>query len=65
MVLKYLLLDQLDEIKALNKIMEIHWESKEDDRISEFSLKQYQQIRLKCIKDFNQIIKNTKLDPNK
>lgn len=50
---KYQLLDCLDEISSTQKMIELHDESSE--KISNFMLSQYRDIRRQGIKEFNEI----------
>ena len=56
---KYQLLDCLDEISSTQKMIELHDESSE--KISNFMLSQYRDIRRQCIKEFNEISNGKKI----
>ena len=56
---KYQLLDCLDEISSTQKMIELHDESSE--KISNFMLSQYRDIRRRSIIEFNDISKRNKI----
>ena len=56
---KYQLLDCLDEISSTQKIIELH--SDNSDRISNFMMSQYRDIRRQGIKEFNEISNGKKI----
>ncbi len=56
---KYQLLDCLDEISSTQKMIELHDESSE--KISNFMLSQYRDIRRQGIKEFNEISNGKKI----
>lgn len=59
---KYQLLDCLDEISSTQKMIELHDES--SDKISNFMLSQYRDIRRQGIKEFNEINNGKKISNN-
>ena len=56
---KYQLLDCLDEISSTQKMIELHDDS--SDKISNFMLSQYRDIRRQGIKEFNEINNGKKI----
>ena len=56
---KYQLLDCLDEISSTQKMIELHDDS--SDKISNFMLSQYRDIRRQGIKEFNDINNGKKI----
>lgn len=56
---KYQLLDCLDEISSTQKIIELH--SDNSDRISNFMMFQYRDIRKQSINEFNKISNGKKI----
>ena len=56
---KYQLLDCLDEISSTQKMIELHDES--SDKISNFMLSQYRDIRRQGIIEFNEINNGKKI----
>ena len=56
---KYQLLDCLDEISSTQKMIELHDES--SDKISNFMMSQYRDIRRQGIKEFNEISNGKKI----
>lgn len=59
---KYHLLDCLDEISSTQKMVELHNDS--SDKISNFMLSQYRDIRKQTIIEFNKISNGTKIINN-
>lgn len=58
--LKYRLLDMLDDLRSTQKMINLHQENFDDNEIlSTFTLNQYKDIRIRLIKEFNNI-KNEK-----
>jgi len=57
--IKYQLLDCLDEISSTQKMIELHDES--SDKISNFMMSQYRDIRRQGIKEFNEISNGKKI----
>lgn len=58
--LKYRLLDMLDDLRSTQKMINLHQENFDDNEIiSTFTLNQYKDIRIRLIKEFNNI-KNDK-----
>ena len=56
---KYQLLDCLDEISSTQKMIKLHDDS--SDKISNFMLSQYRDIRRQGIKEFNDINNGKKI----
>lgn len=56
---KYQLLDCLDEISSTQKMIQLHDES--SDKISNFMLSQYRDIRKQSIIEFNKILNGKKI----
>ena len=56
---KYQLLDCLDEISSTQKMIELYDES--SDKITNFMLSQYRDIRKKSINEFNEINNGKKI----
>ena len=56
---KYQLLDCLDEISSTQKIIELH--SNNSDRISNFMMSQYRDMRKQSINEFNKISNGKKI----
>ena len=58
--LKYRLLDMLDDLRSTQKMINLHKENFDDnENLSTFTLNQYKDIRIRLIKEFNNI-KNDK-----
>ena len=58
--LKYRLLDMLDDLRSTQKMINLHQKNFDDNEIiSTFTLNQYKDIRIRLIKEFNNI-KNDK-----
>lgn len=58
--LKYRLLDMLDDLRSAQKMINLHQENFDDnENLSTFTLNQYKDIRIRLIKEFNNI-KNDK-----
>jgi hypothetical protein len=58
--LKYRLLDMLDDLRSTQKMINLHQENFDDNEIiTTFTLNQYKDIRIRLIKEFNNI-KNDK-----
>lgn len=56
--LKYRLLDMLDDLRSTQKMINLHQENFDDNEIiSTFTLNQYKDIRIRLIKEFNNIKK--------
>jgi hypothetical protein len=55
--IKYNLLDYLNEISSIQKMIDLH--STNPDKISNFMISQYQSIRRNQIVNFNKITKRT------
>lgn len=56
---KYQLLDCLDEISSTQKIIELH--SDNSDKISNFMISQYRDLRRRGINEFNKITNGKKI----
>ena len=56
---KYQLLDCLDEISSTQKMIELHDDS--SDKISNFMMSQYRDIRKQNIIEFNKILNGKKI----
>jgi len=59
---KYQLLDCLDEISSTQKMIELYDDS--SDKITNFMLSQYRDIRKKSINEFNEINNGKKISNN-
>lgn len=58
--LKYRLLDMLDDLRSTQKMINLHQKNFDDNEIiTTFTLNQYKDIRIRLIKEFNNI-KNDK-----
>lgn len=61
-MIKYELLDLLDDLNSIERMVEIH--SSDPDNVSQFMVRQYRELRNKIINEFNTITYGKKISDN-
>lgn len=61
-MIKYELLDLLDDLNSIERMVEIH--SSDPDNVSQFMVRQYRELRNKIINEFNIITYGKKISNN-